>query len=285
MAIMLGRQGRKVAVYERQTSIYPLPRAVAIDHEIRRVLEAIGGGAEVTRLLNPGKRYEWFNAEWKKLIEYDFSRESPSGGPIAYTFYQPALEEALDRAARASGDVAVHLGWEAVDVEETAEHVALTVRERDTGEIRQVRARYLIGLDGANSTIRKALDIPQLDLGFEADWLVVDLLLKDGTTLDIPHSGQYCDPVRPTTIVPSGIVDGRVYRRWEFMRLPHEALDELESDETAWRLLAPWINRDQGTLIRHAVYTFRSLIAETWRNGRAYARVSAMRGTSPGSST
>lgn len=268
MAIMLGRQGRKVAVFERQSSIYPLPRAVAIDHEIRRVLEMIGCGEEVTRLLIPGRLYEWFNADWEKLIEYDFGRESISGGPMGYTFYQPALEAVLDRAARASGGVAVHLGWEATEIAESAEHVVLTVRQRDTGTIRQVRARYLVGVDGANSMVRKSLGIGQLDLGFEADWLVIDLLLKEGASLDIPDIGQYCDPVRPTTIVPSGIVDGRIYRRWEFMRLPHETLAEMESVDKAWALLGPWVGRDQATLVRHAVYTFRSLIAETWRSGR-----------------
>lgn len=268
MAIMLGRQGRTVAVFERQSAIYPLPRAVAIDHEIRRILELIGCGEDVTRLLIPGRRYEWFNAEWKKLIEYDFSMESVSGGAMGYTFYQPELEAALDRTARASGDVAIHLGWEAIRFEEASDHVVLTVRERDTGAERQVRGRYLVGLDGANSMVRNALGIGQLDLGFEAGWLVVDVLINEGTVLDIPEIGQYCDPVRPTTIVPAGIVEGRVYRRWEFMCLPHEMLDELESEEKAWSLLEPWIKRDQDTLIRHAVYTFRSLVAEEWRRGR-----------------
>ena len=42
LALMLGRQGRKVAVCERWTERYPLPRAVCIDHELYRVLCAIG---------------------------------------------------------------------------------------------------------------------------------------------------------------------------------------------------------------------------------------------------
>jgi 2-polyprenyl-6-methoxyphenol hydroxylase-like FAD-dependent oxidoreductase len=268
MAIMLGGQGRDVAIFERQSAIYPLPRAVAIDHEIRRILELIGCGEDVTRLLIPGKRYEWFNADWQKLIEYDLSLDSVSGGPMGYTFYQPAFEAALDRDARASGKVAVHLGWEATGLEQASDHVVLTVRERDTGTERQVRGRYLIGLDGANSMVRQAMGVGQLDLGFEADWLVVDVAINDGAKLDIPEIGQYCDPARPTTIVPAGIVDGQVYRRWEFMRLPHETLSELESIDKAWSLLEPWIKRSQGTLIRHAVYTFRSLVAESWRQGR-----------------
>ena len=33
LALMLGRQGRRVAVCERWHERYPLPRAVCIDHE------------------------------------------------------------------------------------------------------------------------------------------------------------------------------------------------------------------------------------------------------------
>ena len=44
LALMLGRQGRSVATFERWGTPYPLPRAVCIDHEIYRVLSANGMG-------------------------------------------------------------------------------------------------------------------------------------------------------------------------------------------------------------------------------------------------
>ena len=53
------------------------------------------------------------------------------------------------------------------------------------------------------------------------------------------------------------------------MRLPHETLDELNSEAAAWRLLEPWeIRPDNAQLERHAVYTFRGAWADTWRKGR-----------------
>jgi hypothetical protein len=58
---------------------------------------------------------------------------------------------------------------------------------------------------------------------------------------------QLCDPARPTTIVGGG--PGR--RRWEFMRLPGESIEELNTAETAWRLLEPWgMTPDNATLRR-----------------------------------
>src|SRR6185295_18872069 len=58
-------------------------------------------------------------------------------------------------------------------------------------------------------------------------------------------------------------------RRWEFMRLPGESLDELNNEATAWRLLAPWdVHPGNATLERHTVYRFQARWVDTWRNGR-----------------
>lgn len=268
LAIMLGRQGRKVAVFERWPEPYTLPRAVCVDHEIFRMLHAIGCGEELARITHPAPLYQWFNADWKELISVDWTAESVSGGPSQHFVHQPTLERVLDRKARAFDTVEVNRGWEAVDLQGAPDHVVLTVRHMESGETREVRSRYLIGADGANSFVRKSLRIEREDRGFQADWLIADVELNEGVTLDIPACGQYCNPERPTTIVPGGIHDGRWCRRWEFMRLPDETLEEFESTDNAWRLLSAWVKPDQATLVRHAVYTFRSLIAETWHRKR-----------------
>ena len=49
---------------------------------------------------------------------------------------------------------------------------------------------------------------------------------------------------------------------------PDERNEEFEDEGRIWQLLAPWIRPDEGTILRHAVYEFRSLIAETMRSGR-----------------
>ena len=55
------------------------------------------------------------------------------------------------------------------------------------------------------------------------------------------------------------------------MRLPGEPLEELNTAERAWELLARWdIRPDNATLERHAVYTFRGAWADVWANGRVF---------------
>lgn len=268
LATMLGRLGHSVSVYERWPEIYPLPRAVCVDHELYRVLSAIGFGEELNRLTRPAPRYQWFNADWDELLCIDWTAESVSGGAQVNFVHQPSLEAAMDRAARAQPTVELNFGWEGIGLEEHPDHVALSVKHATSGETRVARGRYLIGADGANSMARQACGIEREDRHFEADWLVVDMELNEGVVLDIPACGQYCNPERPTTIVPGGIHNGRVCRRWEFMRLPHERREELENTEFVWSLMGRWVRPDQATLVRHAVYTFRGLIANEWRRGR-----------------
>jgi hypothetical protein len=58
-------------------------------------------------------------------------------------------------------------------------------------------------------------------------------------------------------------------RRWEFMRLPGESIEELNNEATAWRLLAPWeVRPDNARLERHTVYRFQARWVDGWRRGR-----------------
>ena len=80
MAIMLSRLGYRVGVFERFPEIYPLPRAVCIDHEIYRALYANGFGPQLEENTSPAPLYRWFNADWKELLCIDWTTESISGG-------------------------------------------------------------------------------------------------------------------------------------------------------------------------------------------------------------
>ncbi len=270
LALMLGRQGRSVAVCDRWPERYPLPRAVCIDHEIFRVLTANGMGSVLPSISHQGPKYQWFNAAWEELLVIDWSAESISGGTEVNFVHQPTLESAISESVSTLPNVDSYLGWEAVSITQGEQQCDLELREQ-TGQVRHLSGRYVVGCDGANSITRKKIGGIQEDRGFEADWLVIDVLLRHGTTIEqlkIPAAGQYCNPTRPTTIVPAGVRDGKKFRRWEFMRLPGESIEDMESEAKVWQLLEPWAGPDALELVRSKVYTFRSLLAEKWREGR-----------------
>jgi len=262
LAILLGQNGWAVGVFEKQPAPYPLPRAVHFDHEIGRLLQAAGVAKELVGMTEPAYTYEWRNAAGETLLRFGRKGASLSGWPESNMFAQPDLERLLDRRARSLPTVDVQRGYEVVTIQPGINDVELTVAGGDGR--RSVRARYVVGCDGANSFVRTCMDAPITDLGFYFDWLIVDVIPKEQRTWE-PPNWQLCDPARPTSLVSGG--PGR--RRWEFMRLPGETIEDLNNEQTAWRLLAPWGMRpDNATLERHAVYTFQARWVDRWRQGR-----------------
>ena len=134
-------------------------------------------------------------------------------------------------------------------------------------ETRTFRCRYVVGADGANSFVRSRMDVSTTDLGFQYDWLIVDMLLQEPLEVEA-RAWQWCRPERPTTINPGGAPHRQ---RWEFMRLPGETIEELNSAETAWRLVGEFgLTPENAVLERHVVYTFRARWCDRWRDGRLF---------------
>jgi 2-polyprenyl-6-methoxyphenol hydroxylase-like FAD-dependent oxidoreductase len=270
-ALLLEQRGMTVALYERWPAFYPRPRACGVDHEIIRQLQDAGLAAELEPLLDPvigpDKTYEFLNGDGDTILKIDWNRAGASGWAQMNMFYQPDVEQLLARRIEASPRVTIHRGRELVSLRQHDDHVALEFGATDNIEDKVgVQARYVLGADGARSTTRELLGISQTDLGFEYDWLVVDVIPKEEREWK-PYVVQHCDPARPSTLVASG--PGR--RRWEFMRLPGESIDKLNTTDKAWELLAPWnITPANATVERHAVYTFRGSWANQWKKGRVF---------------
>jgi resorcinol 4-hydroxylase (NADPH) len=270
-AIFLGQAGLQVGVVERQPQRYPLPRACTIDHEALRILQAAGLMAEHADLFEPsrGKRggYEFRNGAGELLQAIDWNRAAESGWANTNGFYQPDLEATLEDLAVATPGVTVHRGWTFQATTQDHERVSVQVGPTaQPADFQHLRARWLIGADGANSAVRTELGIEVGDSGFEADWLVVDYqpLVAEKWSAFVT---QYCDPAQPATAVNSG--PGR--RRFEFMRRADMTVAELDQESTAWRLMAPWgVTPETARLERHAIYTFRGRWAHTFRKGNAF---------------
>ncbi len=197
LALMLARQGHRVAVVERWKEPYVLPRAVCIDHEAARILRAIGLGEGLDRVSQRGPRYQWFNADWEELLSIGWSADSVSGGPEVNFVHQPSLEAEFRAEIRNLPNVDLHLGWELAGFTDHGDHVKVELQEFEGTRTSTVRTRYLVGADGANSLVRETLGIGREDRGFQADWLVVDMELHPGVVLDIPACGQYLQPRAP----------------------------------------------------------------------------------------
>ncbi|MEU9025267.1 bifunctional 3-(3-hydroxy-phenyl)propionate/3-hydroxycinnamic acid hydroxylase [Actinomadura sp. NPDC048394] len=264
LALLLGRAGHRVLVLERRPRPYPLPRAVHFDDEIGRIFQAAGVAEQVRGVTEPvSDFYEWRNRDGRTLVRIDWSGTGPSGWPVANFFSQPELEAVLTAAVAELPGVTVRRGLEVTGLDDTGDRVRVTARTGEGGDS-TFHARYVVGADGANSSVRDRMGTDVTDLGFFFDWLIVDTVPRDEREWS-PMNWQLCDPARPTTIVSGG--PGR--RRWEFMRLPGESPEDLNTVASAWRLLEPWGRTPENTTLeRHALYTFQARWAERWRDGR-----------------
>jgi 2-polyprenyl-6-methoxyphenol hydroxylase-like FAD-dependent oxidoreductase len=270
---LLARAGHSVVVTERYAGLFPLPRAIRFDGEVMRIFQRLEILAAIQEEIVSPDHYLWFGADGRPILDIDTSGAHPSGWREGYAFFQPVVEAALDAAARRLG-VDVQRGWNCEGVRERDDHVELQLRRgtetrpgvfEPTDDARVLRARYVVGADGANSFVRRACGIEQLELGFAEQWLVADVRPYDMASFDhLPVAAQYCDPTRPTVVVRNGAR----HRRWEFMLMDGEIARDFDDPSRVWALLSRDISPDQGTLIRSAVYEFRSLLAESMRAGR-----------------
>ncbi len=262
LAGLLADAGISVIALDRDTEVYPLPRAVHFDHEIMRLFQQMGIADAVLAHTRTTTSYEFRAKDGQVLIGFDgLARPGPSGWSSSYMFHQPGLEHALRAKLAASAKVDIRLATRFEGLVQHADHVSAAFIGPDGAAT--LRARYLVGCDGASSGVREAIGGELDDYAFDEPWLVVDAIVPDISKLpDI--NLQICDPARPTTCVLSG--PGR--HRWEFMLLPGETPEAVIEDDFIRPLIAQWDGAEEITIERKAVYRFHGLVAKAWRDGR-----------------
>ncbi|MDI9330494.1 MAG: bifunctional 3-(3-hydroxy-phenyl)propionate/3-hydroxycinnamic acid hydroxylase [Alphaproteobacteria bacterium] len=279
LANWLGAYGLSVLVIERDTEIYPLPRAVHFDGEVMRVFETLGLREQIEAISRPGQVGMHFNnADGETLlIRAGSSANGPHGCANNHYFHQPELEAVLRDALRRYPHVQVRLGHEVQDVVDGANSATLHLLELASGRRLETQARYVVGCDGARSLVRKIIDSPMLDLGLHQPWLVFDVRLKAPLPGLPEYTVQHCDPARPMTYC--NVTGNR--RRWEIMLMPGDDPEALVQPKTLWSLVSRWVHPEDAELERAAIYTFHSVIAQTWRRGHLFLAGDAAHQTPP----
>ncbi|NEE20214.1 bifunctional 3-(3-hydroxy-phenyl)propionate/3-hydroxycinnamic acid hydroxylase [Streptomyces sp. SID7499] len=259
-ALLLARRGVRSVVLERHQDVYPLPRAVATDDEVRRILQAAGVGEEFTAIARPANGLRLLDARHRVMAEFRRTEHGLHGYPQTSMFDQPELERVLRDALARHQECELRGGVEVTGIgPDTEGPVRVTYRDGD-GE-HHLWAEAVLGCDGANSLTREAIGAGWEDLRFEERWTVIDVR----TTADVRSwegVDQVCDPDRPATFARIG--EDRY--RWEF-RLREGA------EQPIRELIAPWLppsHEGDFEIIREAQYTFLACVADRWRSGRVF---------------
>lgn len=272
LGCLLGRHGVETLIIDPVAEVLQMPRAIALDNEALRILQMAGlGDASFGRIVIP------------EVLMHSpqigmFNRVNTSGyidgHPKLVTFYQPELEQALRRESARHACVTQRPGWVLTSCLQDQDGVLAMIQYAD-GQICSVRARYLIGADGASSRVRTLIGQDFKGQTYSEDWLIVDAAGRDAVAID--HVEFLCDSRRPTPHMPAP--GGR--ERWEFMLQPGETREEMERPERIAELLTPWIKPEDLKIERKAVYRFHARCCDCFQQGRVFLAGDAAHITPP----
>jgi 3-(3-hydroxy-phenyl)propionate hydroxylase len=278
-ALLLARHGVRSLLLERHRDIYPQPRAVVADDEIRRILQSVGVHEEFAALARPARGLRLLDARRRMISEFPRSLHGHHGFPQTSMFDQPELERLLRAALARRPECELWGGVEVVSVTQDTDGsndptgpVRVTFRRDGSDEEEHLWADAVLGCDGAGSLTRDAIGTVWEDLHFEESWRVIDVRTSRPVRT-WEGVEQICCPTRPATFMRVG--EDRW--RWEF-RLPDDQhLDGPDGWERLRELVAPWVDLppdaspgDDFEVIRQAQYTFRARLADRWRRGRVF---------------
>ncbi|NIE68050.1 bifunctional 3-(3-hydroxy-phenyl)propionate/3-hydroxycinnamic acid hydroxylase [Burkholderia sp. Ax-1719] len=260
IANILGLQGVRVTLIEKLEQIIDYPRAIGLDDEALRVFQSIGLADALLPHTTPD--------HWMRFVTKDghcFASIEPRtdefGWPRRNAFIQPLADRVLYEGLARFEHVDVLLGTSVNGFVQDAQGVSIDVTDA-SGERRTIRAAYLVGADGGNSFVRRALNVPFEGRTKPNQWIVVDVR---NDPIGSPHIYMHCDHERPyvSAALPHGI------RRFEFMVMPGETEEELSKPDNLAALIRKVVaDPDKVNTIRKRVYTHNARLAETFRVDR-----------------
>lgn len=168
LAIELGQRGVRCIVVERYPKPQPIPKGQNLTQRTMEHFQAwgaeqqlraartippeygIGGLTAYGTLLGPHV-YDWLQRDLVKPYYFTGNERLP----------QYATEAVLRARAAELPSVQALYGWQADAVEQDVEGVSVTVSQRKGGAQRVLRAAYVVGCDGARSTVREQTGLTQ----------------------------------------------------------------------------------------------------------------------------
>ena len=279
VATLLAQQGISCLILERHADIYPQPRAVHCDDEVCRILDRLGIYGEFADISRPSLGVRLVDADLRLLKEIPVPHHGVHGFPKANMYDQPQLEKLLRAKYSEQPGCALRGNAEVTAIEQLRDSVRVGFTDRATNTAHSVDAQYVLGADGANSTVRAAIGVQMESLRFEQRWLVIDV--DSDVELDQwDGTHQVCCPTRAGTYMRVG----QTRYRWEFRLLEGESAADFQSIDAVAPLVSPWLGRvglSDLSLVRVAEYTFRAQIARRWRRRNVFLLGDAAHTTPP----
>ena len=189
------RRGLRYRIVERRLGLSVYSKALAI---FPRTLEILDMAGLVEPFLKAANPVTWVSvaAGQRRLAQVHFA-PAETIYPFVAMVPQNVTESLLEAALRERGGK-VEFDTEFVDAEQDAEGVSVSLRR--AGTMQRCTARYLVGCDGAHSTLRHLLSLPFEGAQYKASFLLADVETNEALPAD---ALQLCpSPQGPLAIFP-----------------------------------------------------------------------------------
>ena len=167
LANLLALQGHSILILEKENNFYPLPRAVHFDDEVMRVFQTIGITKKFLKytLINKGTKF--VNKRGDVILDWPRPKQiTENGWYPSYRFHQPDLERQLRNRLKSFKKVKIKQNTKLIKTTNNKDNISIIFEDMKSGLRNSIKAKYLVGCDGANSTVRNQIKTKMINLGF-----------------------------------------------------------------------------------------------------------------------
>jgi 2-polyprenyl-6-methoxyphenol hydroxylase-like FAD-dependent oxidoreductase len=203
MAHELARHGVQCRLIDKAPARSVTSRAIAVLPRTLEVFQLMGIASDFIAQGNPIRGMNAFS-EGKRIARIAFDRID-SSYPFAVAIPQDQTERLLEQHV-ARRNVIVERDAEMMSLEQTLDGVIARVRFAGSRTV-EIACDYLIGCDGAHSTVRQLLGMPFVGGKYRKEVLLADLRVEGGFGID--EAQMFLHPTGLTLLFP---IPGGRYR-------------------------------------------------------------------------
>lgn len=267
VAVLLGQAGIKVTVIDKGDINHQDPRAATIHAATLDLLDDAGVYERIEPLGIVCPIVNYYDQQ-ELLASFDHALlKNETRHPWVLQCEQDKLSRVLFSMARELPEVEVRPETEVLEFTDSGDAVAVTLRGPN-GIEEILHADYLIGADGARSTVRKKAGIAFEGFTYDERFMII------GTSYDFSKVGyayrnyisdpvEWCNLFKIAWKGPPGVY------RLVVPVTPKELSDPVRVQETCQRKLQHFHPRDESyEVVLHDSYVVSQRVAATFRQGR-----------------
>lgn len=200
MACQLVRYGIKFRIIDKENDRARESRAFAIQARSMEIFQVLGFADEFIKLARAEMDFVFF-IHGKQQVEINFSQFERQDTPFPSVYFLPQPEtESIFIRFLEKHHVFIERGRELISFTQDNKGVKATIKDRMTGSIENSEYAYIIGCDGAHSTVRHTLNFSFEGGAYQQEFILVDAAIiwpysinkfmfflgKDGIFVHIP---------------------------------------------------------------------------------------------------